>query len=71
MMKKLRRTIGAERKLNGVCGGLGKFFGVDPTIIRVVAVLLCIFPPVGTATVALAYILMSFIIPEETDYIDV
>ena len=55
----------------GIVKSEGKFFGVDPTIIRVVAVLLCIFPPVGTATVALAYILMSFIIPEETDYIDV
>jgi len=70
-MKKLRRTIGVERKLTGVCGGLGKFFGIDPTIVRVVAVLLCIFPPLGTVTVCLAYALMSFIIPEETDYIDV
>ena len=29
-MKKLRRTKGEERKVMGVCGGLGKCFGIDP-----------------------------------------
>ena len=70
-MKKLRRTKDAERKIFGVCGGLGKFFGIDPTIVRVIAVLLCIFPPIGTVTAVIGYILMGLIIPEETDYIDV
>ena len=70
-MKKLRRTREPERKVMGVCGGLGKFFGIDPVIVRVIFVLVCIFPPIGTATMVIAYVLMGLIIPEETDYIDV
>lgn len=67
----MRRTKDRERKVLGVCGGLGKFFEIDPTILRVVAVLMCIFPPFATIGVCLVYVLMGIIIPEETDYIDV
>ena len=70
-MKKLRRTKGEERKVMGVCGGLGKCFGIDPTFIRLAFALVCIFPPVGTITTILIYLVMGFVIPEENDYIDV
>jgi len=46
--------------LFGVCGGLGAYFGIDPTIIRIVAVLLAI-----AGFGILAYIILAFIIPLE------
>ena len=50
-----------DRMLFGVCGGLAKYLGIDPTIIRVVFVLLA-FSGVGI----LAYIIMAFIVPLES-----
>ena len=32
--KKLTRS--ADKKLAGVCGGIADFFGLDPTIIRII-----------------------------------
>ena len=39
MENKLYRSR-KDRMILGVCGGLGKFFGIDSTIIRIVFVLL-------------------------------
>jgi phage shock protein C len=39
MENKLYRSR-KDRMLFGVCGGLGKFFGIDSTIMRIVFVLL-------------------------------
>ena len=58
-MKKLYRSK-TDKKICGVCGGLGEYFNVDSTIIRLAAVLL-IFMEVGI----LAYIIAAIIIPEE------
>ena len=58
-MKKLYRSK-TDKKICGVCGGLGEYFNVDSTIIRLVAVLL-IFMEVGI----LAYIIAAIVIPEE------
>lgn len=44
----------------GVCGGIAEYFDIDPTIVRLVTVLL-IF---GMGSGLLAYILGAFIIPE-------
>ena len=69
-MKKLRRAK-TGKKLMGVCSGIATFFDMDPTIIRIVWVILCLFPPISTITAVILYIVLAFIIPEETDYIDV
>ena len=45
----------------GVCGGIGNYFNIDPTLIRLVWVLASIFGGSGL----LAYIIASIIIPEE------
>ena len=37
-MKKLYRS--SNRVMAGVCGGIAEYLGVDPTVIRLVAVLL-------------------------------
>lgn len=58
--QKLYRSID-ERMLAGVCGGLGKFFGLDATIIRLVFVILALMGGPGI----LIYIVMWIVVPEE------
>ena len=60
MEKKLYRSED-ERMIWGICGGLAKYFNVDPTIVRVVAVLTIIF---GGWSI-LAYIILRFVVPLE------
>ena len=50
-----------DRMIGGVCGGLGDFFGMDPTLIRLLFVLLTLFGGSGI----LVYIFMWLIVPEE------
>ena len=69
-MKKLRRAK-KEKKLMGVCAGVARFFGVDPVFVRLVWVLVALFPPVSTLTAIVAYLVLGFIMPQEKDYIDV
>jgi len=45
----------------GVCGGLAKYFDMDATIVRVIAVLLMLVTGVGI----LAYIIMAIVVPLE------
>ncbi len=46
--------------LCGVCAGIGEYFGIDPTVIRILAVLLgCTF------TGIVAYIVAAVIMPEQ------
>lgn len=60
--KKLWRSR-TFRKIAGVCGGLGVYFGVDPVWMRIIFV---IFFLVG-GTAFLAYILLWIIIPLEPE----
>ena len=59
--KKLYRARD-ERMIAGVCGGLGKYFNVDPTVLRVLFVATAIL---GVGGGILIYILMIIIVPEE------
>lgn len=56
--KKLTKS--ADRKICGVCGGIGEYLGIDPTVIRLLWV---IFTFMGGAGL-LAYIIAAIIIPE-------
>lgn len=59
MDKKLYRSR-SNRMICGVCGGIGAYFNIDPTIIRLVwAILAC----AGVGIVA--YIIAAIVIPEE------
>jgi len=60
MEKRLYRSR-TDRVLWGVCGGLAKYFDIDPTIVRVVAVLLIFADGLGI----LAYIIMAIVVPLE------
>lgn len=50
-----------DRMISGVCGGLGEFFGIDPTLIRIIFILLLIFGGSGL----IIYLVMLLIVPEE------
>ncbi|RSL30775.1 PspC domain-containing protein [Salibacterium salarium] len=61
-MKKLVRSR-SDRMLAGVCGGMANYFGVDPTLVRIITVILffitAVFP------VPIAYIVLAMIMPNE------
>lgn len=60
MNRRLYRSY-SNRMVCGVCGGIGEFFHVDPTIIRLVWALFSI-----SGVGVIAYILASIIIPTES-----
>jgi len=60
LAKKLYRSR-TDRKIWGICGGLAKYLEVDPTVVRVIAVITFLF---GTAGFW-AYIIMRIFVPEE------
>ncbi|MGC8873992.1 MAG: PspC domain-containing protein [Chloroflexia bacterium] len=51
-----------DRVIAGVCGGLARYLNVDPTLLRLICVIL-IF--VSGGTLLLAYVVMWLIVPEE------
>jgi phage shock protein C len=52
-----------ERMFAGICGGLGNYFDVDPTLIRVLFVLFALVVGGGI----LAYLLLWILIPLEPE----
>jgi len=50
-----------ERMIAGVCGGLAEYFGIDPTIVRLLFVV-GLFAVGGTFWV---YLIMMLVVPEE------
>ena len=62
MEKKLYKSK-TDKKLDGVCAGIGEYFDVDPTVIRLLWVLAVLFAGVGV----LAYIIAAIIIPRKPD----
>ena len=61
MDKKLYRSR-KNKMLCGVCGGLGEYLGIDPTVVRMLVVLLSL-SSVGMGVII--YFVAAFIIPEE------
>lgn len=60
MQKRLYRSRD-ERMIWGVCGGIAKYFDVDPTVIRVIGVLTLLFGFMGL----LIYPILTIITPLE------
>ena len=58
-MRRLYRNS-EDKKLGGVCSGLGDYFNIDPVIVRL-AFLLLIFAGGG-----IAYLVAWIIVPEKT-----
>lgn len=60
MTKKLYRSV-EDRKVAGVCAGIGEYFDIDPTIVR----LLWLFLVLAVGTGILAYILAWIVMPDK------
>lgn len=60
--KKLARPNDG-RMIAGVCAGLGNYFGIDPTIIRLLFVLFFIFAGGGI----LIYLILWIVMPQASD----
>lgn len=59
--RRLYRSV-ADRRIAGVCGGLADYFRVDPTLVRLLVVILSIYPGAVIFGV-LAYAIAWIIIP--------
>ncbi|HEX6497936.1 MAG TPA: PspC domain-containing protein [Micromonosporaceae bacterium] len=60
--RELRRSRD-DRMIGGVCAGLARYLGVDPTVVRVLAVVLTVVTGGG---LALAYLVVWMIMPQES-----
>ncbi len=60
-MKRLYRST-TDKKIAGVCGGLAEYFNIDPTIVRVIFVLLLL--PGGLPGL-LPYLILWVVMPEK------
>ncbi len=57
-MKRIFRSS-VDRRIGGVCGGLGEYFDKDPAFFRILFVLITLLWGFGI----IAYLIMWFIIP--------
>ncbi|WP_026655074.1 MULTISPECIES: PspC domain-containing protein [Butyrivibrio] len=64
-MEKRRIYKSNDRKICGVCGGLAEFFGIDPTIVRLVYAILALTYGSGL----LIYIIAAIIMDDKPDYV--
>ena len=62
-MKKLYLS-GTDRKIGGVCGGIGEYFEKDPTLIRIIFILVALL---SFGLGVIAYILIWMIIPRQPE----
>ena len=60
-MRRLYRSK-EDRKISGICGGLGEFLGVDPNIFRLGLILLAL--TTGVFPVLVTYLVAWIILPE-------
>ncbi|MFZ5987774.1 MAG: PspC domain-containing protein [Bacillota bacterium] len=60
-MEKKLYLSDTDKKIGGVCGGLGEYFGIDTTIVRIIWVLFAFF----AGSSILAYFICWFIIPRK------
>ena len=58
-MKRLSKST-SNKMISGVCGGIGEYFGVDPTLVRLAWALVSLFTA-GTGIVA--YIVCAIVMP--------
>lgn len=61
-MKRLYRTEGPDAVLCGVCGGIARYFGIDPTVVRVVTALLVF----AAGLSVWVYVIAALIMPKES-----
>ena len=60
-MTEKKRLVKADAKIFGVCGGLAKYFDMDPTIIRAIF----LFALVVFASGLLLYLILAIVMSKE------
>ncbi len=63
-VRRLFRSL-KDKKLAGVCGGLGSYFDIDSNIVRVVFIILCI--PPATLVGVIGYAILAILLPTEEE----
>jgi len=63
-MKKLYISE-SDKKIFGVCGGIGQTYDIDPSLVRLAAVFLCI--ATGILPGVITYLVSWFIVPKESE----
>ena len=58
MAKRFRKS--ADKRLFGVCGGIAEYLDVDPTLVRILWVVLVLFAGTGL----LLYIVLALLMPD-------
>lgn len=58
--------IDRGRKIDGVCGGIAEFFGLDPTLIRLIWIIFVCCAGTGV----LAYFVAALIMPRKGDVVE-
>ena len=61
MQKSRLYRSSSDKMIAGVCGGLGDFFGLDPTLVRLVFVVLALLGGHGL----LVYLVLWIIVPRQ------
>ena len=62
MSKKLYKS-NVDKKIDGVCGGVGEYFDIDPTLVRLAWVFVTLFAGAGL----IAYIIAALVIPRKPE----
>jgi phage shock protein PspC (stress-responsive transcriptional regulator) len=57
-----KRLVKKNKKIFGVCGGLGDYFGIDPTYIRLLFIAAVILYGSGV----LLYVILALVMPKES-----
>jgi phage shock protein C len=60
--RQLRRSTD-DRMVAGVCAGIARYAGVDPTLVRIAAVVGLV---IGFGSIGLVYLLLWAIVPEDS-----
>lgn len=63
MNKKLYKSR-VDQKIGGVCGGIGEYFNIDSTLVRLAWVLFSLLGGSGI----LAYIIAALVIPKRPEF---
>ena len=63
MEKRLYKS-NENKMIDGVCRGIGEYFGIDPTLVRLAWILFCLLGGSGI----LAYIIAAIVIPRNPVY---
>lgn len=59
--RRLTRRTG-DKMLGGVCGGVADYFGIDATLVRVLAVVGLVL---GMGSLAVVYVILWLLLPED------